>query len=381
MSKIKELDSAELDRLRGKVREKFKARCPGEALKETTFKGAYDDLRADILRAVPDVEFSVSTQRLRKLFYYTNPAVCAAAQLESPSFGRDFLDAIERYVGEEARGKSDVKPPASTPLAPPTRPERRLATWVLALAGVLLCLTWLANWLQPAKSKGWREDFGDVSLEGLRKNGWDVLDYDSAWFSKQPKDTGALTLYTLHGDYWVKPNEKPKIPNLLYKKIDCECCLITVKINGFQPNQDHQQASLFLLESEKNRQRNIRFGVGCSHCSSHLDKTNAPWRMAVFQNRKGNVVPSSMVVYSNYFMDDASIYLFMEIKNGKVNYLYKEGKAWTPFERHLPETSIDYLPEFIAISAFHGFTWEDGTPKIAEAIPVYYDFVEVKPCQ
>jgi hypothetical protein len=142
MAKIKELDAAELDCLRSRVRARFETRCPGEVLKETTFKGAYDDLRADILRAVPDVELSLSTQRLRKLFYYTNPAVCAARQLEPPSFGKDFLEAIERYVGEEARGNSHVKPPAQSL---PARPERRLAAWVLALAGILLCLTWLAN--------------------------------------------------------------------------------------------------------------------------------------------------------------------------------------------------------------------------------------------
>lgn len=98
MTKVKTLTQDHLNFLRTHVRMVFESRCPGEVLKETTFKGAYDDLRDDIIKEVSDMAPSVSTQRLRKLFYYTNPAVCPEKQLETPAFGKDFLDAIECYA-------------------------------------------------------------------------------------------------------------------------------------------------------------------------------------------------------------------------------------------------------------------------------------------
>lgn len=47
----------------------------------------------------------MTTNRLRKLFYYTDPAICDPDKLERSSFVDDFIQALLQYVASGPVGR------------------------------------------------------------------------------------------------------------------------------------------------------------------------------------------------------------------------------------------------------------------------------------
>lgn len=234
---IKELTYEEAARLQELVKNRF-LQSPFNAagFRVSQHKDSYRHLADDIIRVVPGTEASVTTNRLRKLFYYTNPEICEESKLQKPSFGDDFIQALFKYIKEE---------PQSQPIIPKLRQFSR--KWLWRGAALLLLLTiFITPWQWLDQPKYWEENFDDVSLEGLKSRGWEILDYDPRAFSKQKKP-GCLTLYTYPGDYWVKENETPIIKNLLVKQLCFDHCIITTRLLGFNPYQNAQQAGIFLF--------------------------------------------------------------------------------------------------------------------------------------
>ena len=99
MAKTRLLSEKELIFYRTEVLSQFKRRHPENGIVNiSTYREAYEELRHDILQRLPEKALSVSLNRLRKLFYYTNPKICRASQLQNPSFGKDFLEVLDQYI-------------------------------------------------------------------------------------------------------------------------------------------------------------------------------------------------------------------------------------------------------------------------------------------
>lgn len=371
MARTKSLGAAELKKLRAALREKFRKRNPGlKAVPATTYKEAYEDIRDDIIRAVPEAEQSVSLIRLRKLFYYTDPSVCDADQLENASFGKDFLDALYVYTGDS---RKKILP----------WPAGRWAT-ALLLMGMAGLICWFA--FDPFAPSDLEERFNDAEPVRLRQEGWEILDFDPVSWNRQPRP-GMLALYTLPGDYWVKPAEPRRITNLLVHKLPGGNMDVSTRLVDFYPTQSHQQAGFILFDKEKSRLQHVRVTYGFS--GPYAEGPNDHWPDSIpgvqgisvtSSHSNGDIIqfPFPLVKVSpdkrNPGVD--TVYLRVALRGKKCAVYYKTGFSWN--EYNLATTlDLDFDPAYIGLAAFQGWTKDDYTPKGADTIPAFFDWVEV----
>ncbi len=368
VAKTKLLSHAALEDLRIRVQKRYLSNAlDRKPMIINTFLGSYEALRGDILRVFPNAEPSISLTRLRKFFYYTNPALCATEQLERGSFGKDFLEALERYAGE------------STVSIPVGNQKRWWMLGTLFIVGAIIISIFLSC---PETPKAWREEFHDVSIKGLQKRGWEFMDFDSTWFNKQLWRDSMLTLWTLPGDYWVKEREKRQITNMVVRKIEGDCFTITIKIDSFSQNQVSQQVDIFLLDENLSRETNLRFGFGFEKPTlMSLGRYN----VMVVSQEKGEVQPPKgqilKVVKSKQDLHfNQTIWLKLSVQSNKVLSSVKSSFSWYPWNGSEEPTTIRFKPAFIGIGAFQGWTLDDGTPKGADTIPVFIDYLIFEPC-
>jgi hypothetical protein len=370
MPKIRGLTYEEAAHLRERVRTRFlQQHTNGKASRFGSFKDAYEELRNDIVEKVPGKELSVSTTRLRKLFYYTDPTICPSEQMQKASFGRDFIEVLEQYVGDE-----------KSPLPPPEIKQKIWKmTWLLL---PVLLIGGLATWFfQMEKAKNWREDFDSARVADLRAQGFGWQDFDSLWWSKQLRE-GSLTLYTLAGDYWVKPHEPKKIRNLIYKKVEGDCFSVVVKIDDFDPQQNCQQLTLFLFDERLSRETHLRAGFGywtnaeldgdpgVQHTTTEYQESGHVTQQGYYHVRKpANARPSVK-----------TLWLKILYKNGEVMVFQKANHEWNMWGICAQPFDLRFKPAYVGVGAFHGWTENDGTPRNAEPIPVFVDYIQVESC-
>ena len=371
MSRIRELTSEGASQLRLQVRQRFARGHSNEnGFRPSTFKGAYEDLRDDIIKSVPGAEFSVSLIRLRKLFYYTDSTICPPDQLEKPSFGRDFVEALEKYVGlEKAEQAHFVKPPTTN-----YRWIVGLLLLILfAISGLLLCF------FGPQTPKNWREDFDDTRVETLRERGFEWSDFDAAWWPKQ-KQEGFLTLHTLRGDYWIKPHEQRVIKNLLYRKVKGDCFTIIAKVDGFNPQKNCQQFTVFLFDERLSRETHLRAGI--SFWSPSEDNPGVQHTTTDYQEY-GQVTQMGYYHFRNPANEGHPVKTFwlkIVYKDEKIEVLQKINNDWNIWAVCARPFDLRFKPAYVGIAAFQGWTNDDGSPRDAEPIPVLVDYLQVESC-
>ena len=372
MARTKSLGGAELEKLRAAIREKFRKRNPGlKPVPATTYKEAYDDLRDDIIRVVPEAEQSVSLIRLRKLFYYTDPSVCDAAQLENPGFGKDFLDALDIYAGNPHRKRLTV-------------PSRRWVA-ILLTTGTAGLIFWFAfDQVAPSDVE---EPFNDTNPARLSREGWEILDFDAVSWRRQPRP-GMLALYTLPGDYWVKPAEPRRITNLLVHELPDANTDVGTRLIDFYPTQNHQQAGFILFNQEKSRLQHVRVAFGFSgpypDDPKDLWPDSIPARQeisVIYSHTNGDIsqqpFPIAQVAAERHNPATDTIYLRLALRGQKCSVYYKTGFPWSQYAL-LTTAELDFPPAYIGLAAFQGWTRDDLSPKGADTIPAFFDWVEVR---
>lgn len=375
---IKQLTPDEAARLRKLVRDRFlQSPFNGSGFRVTQYKKSYQPLADNIHRSVAGVEASVTTYRLRKFFYYTDPDVCDESKLEKPSFGDDFIEALLKYIEEVPVGI----PPKST-----FRYRKRL--WqvsTLLLCSVITVAGW--RWMtEPPKY--WEESFDDVSIKGLKSRGFKFLDYDSAAFSRQMKP-GQLTLFTYPGDYWVKwdSGEVPVIKNMLVKRLECNHCVLSTEITkNFNPSQNWQQAGVFLFGPEIDPKNNVRitfcYDEGRGYESLlHGIYAKKVQKIMVVLLRNGLPEEKTQVVrLPEVEIDLQELYLFVNIDRRKIMISFRYGNTWNALHQDSNiEMELPFVPAYVGLGAFQGFTDERGKPLGADTIPVFFDYLKVEP--
>lgn len=375
MSKIKELLPEEAAHLRRQVIGRFlRGQMAGSGFRPTSFKGAYEDLRQDIIAAAPQSETSVSLTRLRKLFYYTDPEICPAEQLTRPSFGRDFIEALEQYGGPAG----DQSPLPAVPQSRNTNFLRR--AWWIALPLLLLFLVVAGRSFFCQSPGSWSEHFDDTGVTALQANGFAWQDFDSLWWSRQLRK-GFLTLYTLQGDYWVKPDEKRLIKNLLYRKVKGDCFTVTTKIIDFDPRKNNQQFTVFLLDKNLDRETHLR--ATASYWTSSESDPGVQHTTTDYQDH-GQVTQQGFYHFREFAKGEPKVdtlWLKVVYENRQVSVFQKTNNEWNIWGICAPPFELRFKPAYVGIAAFQGWTNDDGTPRNAEPIPVLVDFIEVEACK
>lgn len=181
MPRIKRLENEELGYLRDRIRQVYQNRHPTENLPIlNAYLPNYEELKSDILRQVPDALGSVSENRLRKLYYYTDSEHHSENGLQSPNFGIDFLDACYRYISENNFDREGYR---NRSVVNTTEKKPAVIWFRVALIGVILagCGWWL--WPKPGQVDlghlPIKEGFDDNSMPALQERGWNLMDPDT----------------------------------------------------------------------------------------------------------------------------------------------------------------------------------------------------------
>jgi hypothetical protein len=156
----------------------------------------------------------------------------------------------------------------------------------------------------------------------------------------------------------------------------------------FYPTQNHQQAGFILLNENKSKMQHLRVAYGFTgpfqdkqHRTSATPLTGN-WELAVLQmNETGQVFmypfPLCPVPESIQSTGMDTVYLYLSIRGNKCAVNVKSGLPWNQY-RQLTSVELDFQPAYIGLAAFQGWTRDDGTPKGADTIPAYFDWLEVK---
>lgn len=362
---IKRLTDQEAKQLREMVMERFlKSEFNGAGIRITQYKNNYLPLAKDIIQKVPDVESSVTTNRLRKLFYYSDPNICKKHQLVKPSFGDDFIFALRQYV----EPKFVLIPENSKPWRLP------LKWWWIGTTLLLLLAISIFGWWKLNQPTSWEENFDDISKEGLNSRGWEILDFDSLAFSKQLKP-GYLTLYTLRGDYWGEPSDTLNIPNLLLRRIGGEKFKISIRIDSFNPYQDYQQAGIILLDKNKSRIQNIRMTLAtCESC------TPSKLIVQIIKRENGETYEKQQVIraWQNGSKNPNPLINFwmqIEFENDKFKFFFHEGEEYGSY-LEIAEIDYNFNARYLAIAAFRGLRDSQRNPNNSDAIPAFLNYVK-----
>ncbi|MEL6670086.1 MAG: hypothetical protein AAFP08_14030, partial [Bacteroidota bacterium] len=176
------------------------------------------------------------------------------------------------------------------------------------------------------------------------------------------------------GDYWDAwggAHERLKISNLFVHEIECECCIITTKIDSFFPNEAHQQAGIFLFD-DLDKDNFIR--ITYKYREKETEFPNTPWIQVIqMNNRKMTDLGGAHFLRVRLDKEPLpnSIGLKLEIAEDKIiiSYNYDDKGFLYVFEL-TPFLDINY----VGLGAFKGNNSQ------AEIIPVRFDFIEVAGC-
>lgn len=259
MARTALLTNEELLFLKQAIVEKFRRTNPyAQEFKPNAFLPNYNELKQSMEVALPDMATSISLKRLRKLFYDTDTERREPGKVVKPNFGVDFLNACYLYITDKKHNRQSYllnnKNQESTPSINSLLRKRLIIPGLgLLFIIIIVAVIWLFYLQQTVP---YYQDFDFASsehmIETLNNEGWNILDVDSNFLYKQDKP-GHLALYTLAGDYWIKPNENPVIKNLFVKKLDCRNCTIELSIKDFNPSKPWEQAGIFFLDANLSR--------------------------------------------------------------------------------------------------------------------------------
>ncbi len=254
--------------------------------------------------------------------------------------------------------------------------KRSLASALLI--GILLigCVIFSYEWLKPKTDK--RIDFAEMkTIEDLYEKGFELFDPDTNYLRI---GNGPLVMYTLPGDYWVKPKESPEIKNFLVHPLQTNGCYeIEVHIPGFAPYQNWQSVSVYLFNTKNDRNDWVRFGIG------YNSSNNGELKAEVYHSQNGKVtrscspLPIVNNINSNKLGIPADFWLTIKNDNSKLYFYLHRNKSWNA---RIPvcEFQSPFTNNYFGLCASQGITDPDGCPLDADFIPAYFEYVSIVHC-
>ena len=374
MSKILTLSIEEAQELRIHLLQGYKWET-GKDYTPVTYLGAYNDLRGFILSRLqdkPEIEASISVHRLRKLFYYTDPAYCQVDKLEVPSFGEDFILPIKKIILQN-RLVFESPPPIQEQFK--TRKKNFIA------ASRLICLALLTYLYLDIFQKPFsiRDDFQNNSVEALKRRGWDIMDFDSSLF--YPQDTGVLTLRSSLGGYWQQPGDSPKINNVVLKELPKMNCFDVISKFTFKHTyEEWQQCTIYFLDKKKSKINTIWISYAFQGHSNE-DTSRYVSILQIIKMVNGEPMENSQPIFFN--KDTTTRNLYMKINKTKdiYTFYFHQGEEYTSFAQ-LAEIPFLFKPKYVALAAFNGNRLTKNGPLItASSIPAKFDWIKNKECE
>jgi hypothetical protein len=284
-----------------------------------------------------------------------------------------------RQIWRERQGQKAV----GKEVEPPDLP-RLSRKWLWGGAALLLFLAIaVAMWQWFEQPRKWEEPFNDVSVEGLKSRGWEILDYDSEAFSKQLMK-GCLTLHTYPGGYWVKKDsgEVPMVKNMVVKKIGLKNCIITSRLVGtFDPNQNWQAAGICIFDPSLSFDNNLSVFFAYDKYRVNEDSFRQYQKVQISLLIDGKCWEKTWHVrlVDNNPYPIKEVEFEVEVRKKHVSVGYRTDGIWRSASLEKLELDLPFSPAYVGAGACQGHTDSLGNPLGADTIPAFFDYLKVEP--
>ncbi|MCG8332071.1 MAG: hypothetical protein MI974_30575 [Chitinophagales bacterium] len=235
----------------------------------------------------------------------------------------------------------------------------------------------------------WSEEFHKPSVTYLKNQGWSFIDFDSTYWNQIRED--CLTLFTQYGEYSSNLIDST-VHNLVYKKLNCDCCEIMVKIVDFNPYNRYQQAALFLLDEDLSRKNNFRFSFATMKPDTLFESRVPKYDIhnkrgvQVFLQKNGIVEhftdQLSVQIYDlgEKPVPEAAIWLKVRISEKRFTTYYMLNDSTEDFTKYISR-DLYFKPKYLGLACLGNGVKAEMFPFTEEHIPAFFDYVVVKKCE
>ena len=283
-----------------------------------------------------------------------------------------YRDARRQSEADRAPAEPDETAPTSEEAsdASPT-PMRARPTSIVVVAALIVIA--LAAWLtlrsvagsSVGSSPRFTDEFDDVSSEALARRGWSVQAVDSAHWRRRDVKPGHLALFTLPGDNWPQPGRSPVIRNLLVRRLPSACFVAEVRLTGFFPRQNWQQAGILFLEDTAFAGRSVRASIGFNDFSGGFPQTKEVIVQAITSLGRESSKPEEVVHHRLFVEEPATVDLVrqnlehsalrIEKSGAQLRFLASAGAMRNAAFREVGRAEFDFRPAYVAVFALEGF--------------------------
>lgn len=378
----------ELQFIRQKIHERINGQNGYEySLKINAYLPNYEELKRAIMSSVPDFALSVSTGRLRKLFYYTDPTVCQPDQLLSPRFAEDFLNACYLYISGGVHDRASFLRKYSLPISSLDSPKSiSKMYWLIAviLGGIIILFLFRRSFFHPSRSFGpyFEEHFDQVDWDSLQGKGWEIWNSTSD-FPLSQDNPGFFCLPTLPAMQKENQDHNLLVQNLLVRQIDCECCIVEVWME-FSPKKNWQQAGILLIKENEYpvEYKSISVHFSDFYVKSNLNLSDSTFFFVNNINEDYMSVsewtPMHSIGPSAYQKFQDRLFIRLVIRNNQIKVVGFKN------EKHavgLQDIPYPFQPKYLGLFAMQGQTTNNTVKADSTPANAYFDYVKVLPCE
>ena len=319
---------------------------------------------------------------------------------ENPSIAT--LDTLARYVfnapatSEVQRKKAEAHFPywfryreSFGQQRGPEMVQKQPGKWAVVLA-VLILLT-LASffflYVKRSVAENIAEDFQSVDEAYLARTGWFVQAKEPVFWNRRGEKAGQLTLFTLKGDNWRKPGERPIIQNLLLRPIQNDCFTAEIHLTDFIPTGNWQQAGLLIAEDTTFSQKSIRLSLSYNDFFGGYAKPSEILIQAIASSGNEYANLEEFIHYPLFNMPDKSknqivannlkhFAFRIEKREQRFRILYSASPVDNFSFKEAATYEFDMKPRFVGLFALKGFV--DSTAVMPVAIRFFR--LQGQPC-
>lgn len=257
------------------------------------------------------------------------------------------------------------------------------AVWVFAAGIVVIILSIvLIKFINSKTPAEFSDDFKSVTDKALIEKGWSVKNADRIYWNKKAATPGMLTLFTLKGDNWPDPSNKPNIRNLLLHVIPYDCFTAEVHLSAFIPKEEWQQAGILLLEDTTLTGKSIRLSIAYNDYFGGYSRPREVLIQAITSLGNGFGKPEEIAHKPILYLDSIgnnpqliknlqNSSLRIEKEGKKFRFLYSGGVSENTAFKEIVSQEFDMQPKYIGIFAIKGF--KDSTT----VVPVRFTFFRI----
>jgi len=264
-------------------------------------------------------------------------------------------------------------------------PAKRWLAGILVFAGgvviIILSLIYF-NYIRARGATEFSDNFKSIDDYSLSSRGWFIKAPNNQYWNKRSATPGELSLYTLKGDNWPDPVNKPGIKNLLLRPVPYDCFTAEIHLHDFIPRQEWQQAGILLLEDTTLSGKSIRLSIAYNDFFGGYSGSKEILIQAITSLGKGFGKPEEIVHKPILFLDSLVHHpvLINNLRNSalriekvgkKFRFLYSGGITENTAFKEIASQEFDMQPKYIGIFAIKGF--KDST----EVIPVHFNFFRI----